>query len=164
MMELTCPLDSVEHLQSARERKQGKQEYLMIQSELHRLGVECSYSTIEVSVLGHYLTSSLSSLQASINFTLANSVSKPQCRKILDQAASVSITSSRRIFLARDCNEWMFECWQFYYRIYFCICYSLPHPPMRFSLICGSVSPRTHPTLFVYIMLFSSTFWWFLSV
>jgi len=59
MMELTCPLDSVEHLQFARECKQGKQEYLMVQSELHCLGVDCSYSTGEVSVSGHYLTSSL---------------------------------------------------------------------------------------------------------
>jgi len=102
MMELTCPLDSVERLQSARDYKQGKQEYLMIQSELHRLGVDCSYSTVEVSVLGHYLTSSLSSLQASINFIYENSISKSHSRKILDQAASASITSSRQIFLAKD--------------------------------------------------------------
>jgi len=104
-MKLTCPLDSVEHLQSARERKQGKQECLTIQSELHRLTVDCSYSTIEVSMLGHYLISSLSS--ASINFIYENSISKSHRRKILDQAASASITS---IFLAKDCNEWTFEC------------------------------------------------------
>ena len=87
-------------------------------------------------------------------------------RKLFDQAASASITSSGWILLAKDCNEWTFECWQFYCMIYFCICYSLPLPPMRFTLICGSVSPRTHPTynLFVYNMLFSSTFWWFFSL
>jgi len=33
MQELTCPLDSSENLRSARERKQGKKEYLEIQSE-----------------------------------------------------------------------------------------------------------------------------------
>jgi len=87
MLELTCPLDSVDNLQSARERKQGKQEYLEIQSKLDRLGVSCFYSTIELSVLGHYLTSSLSSLQSCINFITDNTIAS---RKILDQAALIS--------------------------------------------------------------------------
>ena len=106
MLELTCPLDSADNLNSARERKQGKKEYLQIQSELDRLGVSCFYSTIELSVLGHYLTSSLSSLQCCINFIKEGSVSKSSCRSILDSAASTSISSSRRIFLSRDCPEW----------------------------------------------------------
>ena len=33
MLELTCPLDSVQNLESARECKQGKNEYQEIQSE-----------------------------------------------------------------------------------------------------------------------------------
>jgi len=109
-MELTCPLDSVENLQSAREPKQEKREYLEIQSELDRLGVSCkvscSYNTIELSVLGHYLTSSLSSLQSRINFITENTITKSSC---MDQAASISISSSR-IFLAKNCLEWTFEC------------------------------------------------------
>ena len=36
MLELTCPLDSAENLKSARERKQGKKEYLGIQSEFNQ--------------------------------------------------------------------------------------------------------------------------------
>ena len=70
MLELTCPLDSVKNLESARERKQGKKEYQEIQSKFDRLGVCCFYSTIvnELSVLGHYLSPSLSSLQNCINF------------------------------------------------------------------------------------------------
>jgi len=110
MLELTCPLDSVDNLQSARERKQGKQEYLEIQSELDRLRVSCFYSTIELSVLGHYLTSSLLSLQSCINFITDNMIAKSSCRKILDQAALLSVSSSRRIFLAKNCTEWTLEC------------------------------------------------------
>ena len=68
LLELTCPLDSVHHLEPARERKQGKTEYQQILSEFDRLGIPCSYHTIELSVLGHYLPSSLSSFQNCVNF------------------------------------------------------------------------------------------------
>ena len=61
LLELTCPLDSIQHLQSARDRKQTKEDYLQILSELDRLGTPCYYNAIEISVLGH-LQSSLSSL------------------------------------------------------------------------------------------------------
>ena len=53
LLELTCPLDSVEHLKSARVRKQEKREYQELQSEFDRLGIPCSYDTIELSVLGY---------------------------------------------------------------------------------------------------------------
>jgi len=91
MTELTCPLDSVEHLQSARERKQGKQEYLMIQSELHRLGVDCSYSTVEASVLGHYLTSSLSSLKPAFILSMKTLFQNHTAGKSLTKQHPVSI-------------------------------------------------------------------------
>ena len=89
-----------------RERKQGKKEYLGIQSELDLLGVLCFYSTIEFSVLGHYLASSSSSLQCCIK---EGSVSKSSCRSILDLAVS-TISSSRRIFSAKDYREWSLGC------------------------------------------------------
>ena len=55
LLELTCPLDSIEHLKSARDRKQGKREYQELQSEFDCQGIPCFYDTIEISVLGHYL-------------------------------------------------------------------------------------------------------------
>jgi len=106
LLELTCPLDSLDHLESARDHKQGKQEYQQILSEFDQLGVPCFYDTIEMSVLGHYLTSS-SSLQNCVNFIQKGTVMmKLHCRKILDLVAVVSISSSRRILKARDCQEW----------------------------------------------------------
>ena len=62
LLELICPLDSIHHLESARDRKQSKVEYHQISSEFDRLGVPCYYDTVELSVLGHYLQSSLSPL------------------------------------------------------------------------------------------------------
>ena len=50
---VTCPLDSVEHLKSARDRKQGKREYQELQSEFDRQRIPCFYDTIEISVLSH---------------------------------------------------------------------------------------------------------------
>ena len=105
LLELTCPLDSIHHLESARDRKQSKEEYHQLSSEFDRLGVPCFYDTVELSVLGHYLQSSLSSLYNIMNF-VQQPISKSQCRKIFDEAAGLSISASRRIFLARNCPEW----------------------------------------------------------
>ena len=66
LLELTCPLDSIHHLESARDRKQSKEEYHQLLSEFDRLGVPCFYDTVELSVLGHYLQSSLSSLYSEL--------------------------------------------------------------------------------------------------
>jgi len=43
LLELTCPLDSFQHLESSRNHKQSKEEYLQILSELDRLGVNSQY-------------------------------------------------------------------------------------------------------------------------
>jgi len=48
LLELTCPLNSLDHLESARDHKQGKQEYQQILSEFDRLGVPCFCDTIEI--------------------------------------------------------------------------------------------------------------------
>ena len=68
MLERTCPLDSIHHLESVKDRKQCKEEYLQILSELEHLGVLYYYNTIELSVVGHYLLSSLSALYKTLNF------------------------------------------------------------------------------------------------
>jgi len=107
MLELTCPLDSTHHLEAARDRKQGKTEYLEILSEFQRMGVDCYYDTLELSVLGHYLPPSLTSLKNCVNFIQdEENFSKSNCRQILQLAAAISISSSRRIFLARNSTEW----------------------------------------------------------
>ena len=105
LLELTCPLDSNQHLEAARGHKQSKQEYLQILSELDRLGIPSNYDTVEISVLGHYLPSTLPSLHKSVNF-FNLTVSKSWCRKLFDEAAGFSISASQRIFLVRACTEW----------------------------------------------------------
>ena len=81
MMKLTCLLDLVQNFESARERKQGEKEYQERQSEFDQLEIHCFYSTIELSVLGHYLSPSLSSLQNCINFVDETTMlSKSSCR------------------------------------------------------------------------------------
>ena len=58
---------------------------------------------------GH-LQSSLSSLCNALGYIQqATAISRSQCRKLLDEAAGLSITVSRRIFLARNCAEWSVE-------------------------------------------------------
>ena len=79
----------------------------MLLSELDRLDVANLYNTIEISVLGHYLPVSLSSFRGCVNFIQSGiSVPTSQCRKVFDEAAAISIRSSRRVFMARNCLEW----------------------------------------------------------
>ena len=79
--------------------------YLQILSELDRMGVSSRYDTIELSVLGHCLPSTLTSLYSTVNF-FHQVISKSVCRKLLDSAAGFSVSASRKIFLARNCVKW----------------------------------------------------------
>ena len=107
LLELTFPLDSVRHLELARDRKLKKEEYQLLLSELDHLGIVNFYDTIEMSVLGHYLPSSSSSFRNYVNFVQNNfTMLKSQCKRIFDLAAAISISSSRRIFMAKSCQEW----------------------------------------------------------
>ena len=45
MLELTCPLDSVHHLEPAQNRKQSKVEYLQLLAECDRLNISSYYET-----------------------------------------------------------------------------------------------------------------------
>ena len=90
-------------------------------------------------VLGHYLPTSLSAFRNYVNF-IQNyfTMSKSHCKKIFDLAAVVS-KSSRRIFMAKDCQEWCVDTWIIYFYCN-CVCVflsvvSLPCPPV------GSVLP-----------------------
>ena len=95
LLELICPLDSIHHLESARDRKQSKVEYHQISLQFDRLGVPCYYDTVELSVLGHHLQSSLSSLYNTMNF-VQQPMSKSQCRKTFDEAAGLSISATAK--------------------------------------------------------------------
>ena len=100
LLELTCPLDSFQHPESARDQKQSKEEYLQILSELDCIGVSSQYDTIEVSynVLGHYFPSSLKTLFCIGNIFNQSEISRKCSRNF-------SILASRKILLARDCPE-----------------------------------------------------------
>ena len=100
LLELTCPFNSTEHLQAARERKSNKVEYQLLLSELDRLGYISQYLTIEIGCLGHYLSDSIRALQATTG------QSTRTCRSILDNAAQKAISCSQQIFLARNCIDW----------------------------------------------------------
>ena len=83
MLELTCPLDSVHHLESAWNRKQSKVEYLQLLAEFDRLSISSYYETIEISALGHYQPASIGNYLNFINFS-TRTIPKSTVRKYLD--------------------------------------------------------------------------------
>ena len=109
MLELTCPLDSAHHLESARNRKQLKVEYLqLLRAEFDRLRISSYYETIEISPLGHYQPASIGNYLNFIKFSNPTiTIPKSTVRKCLDDATYQSILASERIFLARNNKEWL---------------------------------------------------------
>ena len=102
IIELTCPLDSRQHLESAHCRKQQKPEYLQLLAELDRLNIANYYSTVEVSVLCHYLPDPVNALKDVVFFTDQDLLfSKASVRAVLNEMAWASISASQRIFLGR---------------------------------------------------------------
>jgi len=62
LLESTCPLDSVHHLESAWNSKKSKVEYLQMLPELDRLNIPNYFETIEISSFGHYQPASIGNL------------------------------------------------------------------------------------------------------
>ena len=108
LFELTCPLDSAHHLEQARSRKQNKAEYHQILSELDRLNVTNFYETLEISVLGHFQQFSVTNTYNVLHFIDKDiNITRSLVRRMLDDASKVCMTASQRIFMARDCQEWL---------------------------------------------------------
>ena len=107
LLELTCPLDSPQHIQAARDRKQSKVEYLQLLAEFDRLKISNYYDTIEISVLGHYQPSTVKDMLKLLAFVNPDfETSRSAIKAWLDSAAAASISASQRIFLSRNCKEW----------------------------------------------------------
>ena len=108
LFELTCPLDSAHHLEQARSCKQNKVEYHQILTELDRLNVTNFYETLEISVLGHYRQFSATKTYNVLHFIDKDiNITKSLVRQMLDDASKICMTMSQRIFMARDCREWL---------------------------------------------------------
>ena len=99
LLELTCPLDSEHNIQSARSRKQNKIEYHRLLAEFDHLKIPNYYETIEISVLGHYLPSSIQNIKNFIDFVQLCVTTKSSIQKILDNAARQCMTCLQKIFL-----------------------------------------------------------------
>jgi len=77
ILELTCPLDSEHHLESAHDRKQNKTQIL---AELDRLNVSHCYST---SVLGHFQPHSIKAIKDVTSFVSDQALSTATVRSFL---------------------------------------------------------------------------------
>ena len=108
LFELMCPLDSAHHLREARSRMQDKIEYHQILSELDWLDITNYYETLEISVLGHYHQYSVTNTYNALRFVdQVLSITKSSVRQLLDDASKVCVAASQRIFMTRDCREWL---------------------------------------------------------
>jgi len=105
ILELTCPLDLEHHLESAHDQKQKKTEYIQILAELDRLNILHCYSTIEISVLGHFKPHSIKAIKDVTSFVPDQALSTATVRSFLINMPRASICASERIFFGRNCKK-----------------------------------------------------------
>jgi len=158
LLELTCLLDSVEHLKSARQHWEERVSRVAIRiwSLRNSLFLWYNWTKCFRPLLTRFITEQL--FWSVLTYEVK--ISKFACRRIFDLAANISISSSRRIFSARDCSEWFGDPWTLLssYCV-FCVyvscvtvdIYFLAIPTCKtfYCLLCGSVWPRTHSLLFI---------------
>ena len=102
LIELTIPFNSPESLKHAQSRKQNKQLYQQLLSDLDSAGKQATLVTIEIGSLGH----SLPSCHKSLVRSLPNIFEKSMVRTLFDNAAKTAISASYVIYLARKNNHW----------------------------------------------------------
>jgi len=104
LLEFTCPLDSMHHLESARSCKQNKLEYQQLLADLDCLNI--MNETLEISVLGHYHPFCKLielSLICSPGFVSVKNSCKENFGFCLAEVYNGILEDN---FMARDCCEW----------------------------------------------------------
>ena len=101
LLELTIPYNSPESIAKAKQRKESKENYQLVLSDLEAKGYNSCLLTVEIGALGHWLPHSRQNL-----LNAAPSLTKAIATAILDQAARKVISASHQIFRARTNVSW----------------------------------------------------------
>ena len=101
LVELTVPYNSPESLRNTRKRKETKENYQLLLSELDSLGFTASLTTLEVGALGHSLPQAHSDIKHLVPY-----LEKKRARQLFDDAGRISITCSHALFRARSELTW----------------------------------------------------------
>ena len=101
ILELTVPSNTPDGLKNARDRKQNKQEYGSLLTDIEVKGWNVTYDTIEIGSLGHFTKFTSEALILTLPFEHID-----QANKMLQGAASVAISCSHQIFMAHKQSEW----------------------------------------------------------
>ena len=77
---------------------------LQFLAELDHLLISNYYEMVEMNLLGHYHPSTIQNIKRFIQpFVTSKSTIN---RQILDSAATINVTCSQKIFMARNCCVW----------------------------------------------------------
>lgn len=101
LLELTVPHNSLDSISNAHRRKEGKENYCSLLSDLEAKRFSAAYQAIEIGSLGHSLPRSLKTLRRHLPY-----IPKPDLQSMFDSAAKVAIAASYNIFLARREHSW----------------------------------------------------------
>ena len=102
LLELTIPCNNVTNLTNARERKQKKENYLSLVSDLSSLGYSADLETIEIGSLGHFLQCSVNS----IHHLLPSLSKRTLSNRFISYLSFPAIACSYAIFNCRHNSEW----------------------------------------------------------
>jgi len=100
IIELTCSTNTKSNLAAAHSRKQNKEAYGILFSDMANQGLTVDYETLEVGSLGHYQKEMCPLLSSALDLP------KRPTQDLLDRCAKAAISGSYHIFLARNSPSW----------------------------------------------------------
>ena len=100
VIELTCPTNTKSNLSAARSRKQNREAYGILFSDMANQGWTVNYETLEIGSLGHYQREMRPLLSSVLDLP------KKPTQDLLDRCAKAAISCSYHIFLARNSPSW----------------------------------------------------------
>ena len=100
VIELTCSTNTKSNLTAAHSRKQNKEAYGILFSDMANQGWTVDYETLEVGSIGHY--------QREMRLLLSSALDLPKrpTQDLLNRCAKAAISCSYHIFLARNSPGW----------------------------------------------------------
>ena len=101
LLELTVPANTLENIANARMRKQTKQNYISLLTDLEAAGFSANLDTLEIGSLGHFTKEAITTFHA-----IHEAQNRRSTANLLHKLSKIAVACSAHIFQARCSTDW----------------------------------------------------------